>query len=66
MIQSSLPPRLIVAAVLALFAINASADVYPSKAITLLVGYPPGGSTDLVARTVAPKCLLDLEIDPSG
>ncbi|MDD2544848.1 MAG: tripartite tricarboxylate transporter substrate-binding protein [Burkholderiaceae bacterium] len=28
-------------------------DVYPSKAITIVVGYPPGGSTDLTARTVA-------------
>jgi tripartite-type tricarboxylate transporter receptor subunit TctC len=26
---------------------------YPSKPITLVVGYPPGGSTDLTARTVA-------------
>jgi tripartite-type tricarboxylate transporter receptor subunit TctC len=25
---------------------------YPSKPITLVVGYPPGGSTDLTARTV--------------
>ncbi len=26
---------------------------YPSKPITLIVGYPPGGSTDLTGRTVA-------------
>lgn len=26
---------------------------YPGKPITLVVGYPPGGSTDLTARTVA-------------
>ncbi|MGL4573671.1 MAG: Bug family tripartite tricarboxylate transporter substrate binding protein, partial [Burkholderiaceae bacterium] len=25
---------------------------YPSKPITLVVGYPPGGSTDLTARVV--------------
>ena len=28
---------------------------YPAKAIRLLVGYPPGGATDIVARTLASK-----------
>ena len=28
-------------------------DAYPSKPITIVVGYPPGGSTDLTGRTVA-------------
>nr|WP_315480214.1 tripartite tricarboxylate transporter substrate binding protein [uncultured Rhodoferax sp.] len=28
-------------------------EAYPSKPITVVVGYPPGGSTDLTARTVA-------------
>lgn len=28
---------------------------YPTRPITLVVGYPAGGSVDLVARTVAPK-----------
>ena len=32
---------------------TAIADTYPSKPITLIVGYTPGGSVDLVARTVA-------------
>lgn len=31
----------------------AQADPYPNKPITLVCGYPPGGSTDLTARTVA-------------
>ena len=26
---------------------------YPSKPITIVVGYPPGGSTDLTGRVVA-------------
>jgi tripartite-type tricarboxylate transporter receptor subunit TctC len=28
---------------------------YPEKAVTMLVPFPPGGSTDLIARMVAPK-----------
>ena len=31
----------------------AQADNYPSKPITIVVGYPPGGSTDLTGRVVA-------------
>jgi tripartite-type tricarboxylate transporter receptor subunit TctC len=31
---------------------TAAAADYPNKPITLVVGYPPGGSTDLTARTV--------------
>ena len=30
-----------------------AADNYPSKAITMVVGYPAGGSTDLIGRLVA-------------
>ncbi|MDD0839349.1 tripartite tricarboxylate transporter substrate-binding protein [Curvibacter sp. HBC61] len=40
---------------LALGAGLAQADSYPDKPITLVVGYPPGGSTDLMARTLAPE-----------
>ncbi len=32
---------------------QAQADNYPSKPITIVVGYPPGGSTDLTGRVVA-------------
>lgn len=31
------------------------ADAYPAKPVTLLVGYGPGGSTDIVARVVAQR-----------
>jgi tripartite-type tricarboxylate transporter receptor subunit TctC len=32
---------------------HAQADHYPGKPITIVVGYPPGGSTDLTGRVVA-------------
>lgn len=33
----------------------AQADAYPSKVITLVVTYPPGGGADVMARLIAPK-----------
>lgn len=33
----------------------APAQEYPNKPIKLVVGYPPGGSNDIVARIVAPR-----------
>lgn len=40
------------------FAATASAwaaEAYPAKPIRLIVGFPPGGANDLVARAVAPR-----------
>src|SRR5947209_3242239 len=34
---------------------NAVAQVYPSRQITLIVPFPPGGSTDVTARIVAER-----------
>lgn len=38
---------------LGLAAANAFAQAYPTKAITIVAPYPPGGATDLYARSVA-------------
>jgi tripartite-type tricarboxylate transporter receptor subunit TctC len=44
------------AVALALLAADAAAaDAYPSKPIRFVVAFPPGGGTDLVARTIAPR-----------
>src|SRR5690606_33918067 len=35
--------------------ISASASSFPDKPITLVVPFSPGGGTDILARTIAPK-----------
>src|SRR5690606_30122189 len=46
----------LVACALAVTAMPAlAADSYPSRPITMVVGFPPGGSNDIVARIIAPK-----------
>ena len=36
-------------------ALPAAAQEFPSKPVRLIVGFPPGGATDLVARIIQPK-----------
>jgi len=45
--------RRLLPAVLSLAAASAAAQGFPSKAVTMVVGFEPGGGTDTVARIVA-------------
>ena len=47
------------AAVLSLFAAAAAAQSFPSKPVRILVGFGAGGSTDIVARTLAQSLTAD-------
>ena len=43
---------LILAAAFSLAAYPAAAQTYPSKPVTLIVPYPPGGATDAISRII--------------
>ena len=47
-------PLIVVAATI-MAASHAIAQAYPTKPIRLIIGFPPGGSNDIVARIVGPK-----------
>jgi tripartite-type tricarboxylate transporter receptor subunit TctC len=46
--------RVVLIALLA-FAAPAIAQLYPSKPVRFIVSFPPGGSSDLIARAIAPR-----------
>src|SRR5215813_4289649 len=50
-----MPMRILVALVVSLFASIALAQDYPTRTVTLVVPYPPGGGVDAMARIVADK-----------
>ena len=43
------------AVLLALASGGVAAEDYPVRPVRLIIGFPPGGAADLVARTIAPK-----------
>ena len=54
--KTFLPTRTLAALAFGLLTAAAvQAQPWPSKPVTLIVPFPPGGSTDLIGRTLAPK-----------
>jgi len=47
--------RFLVAAACAFATNGAIAQAYPSKPVRMIVGFPPGGGTDVVARVISQK-----------
>jgi tripartite-type tricarboxylate transporter receptor subunit TctC len=52
--------RFISTVLLSLAALAASAQTYPSRPVTIVVPYPPGGLIDLVARIIQAKMAAEL------
>ena len=47
--------RLVLAAIAALFGATAALAAWPEKPVTLIVPFPPGGSSDTIARSIGPE-----------
>ena len=50
-----LPGSFLFACALACAAITAAAQTYPTRPVRIVLGFPPGGGIDLVARILAPR-----------
>jgi tripartite-type tricarboxylate transporter receptor subunit TctC len=58
-LTSSLARLLSAAIALGLMAAGAHAQTYPGKPIRMVVSFPPGGTTDILARTIGQKMTED-------
>src|SRR5688572_32562737 len=47
--------RALAALLLCFSTLAATAQTYPSRPVRMLVGFPPGGGTDILARVLAPR-----------
>ncbi|MFO0481328.1 MAG: Bug family tripartite tricarboxylate transporter substrate binding protein, partial [bacterium] len=53
--RASAPAALAIAALVLSTALPSYAQSFPSRPVRMIVGFPPGGATDLVARILQPK-----------
>ena len=54
-LKASLTLRMAVASTLCVTSLLAPAQPFPSRPLRIIVGFPPGGGTDIVARTLSPR-----------
>src|SRR3954471_6878702 len=53
--QSNFRPLVLATAAFTLCAAQSFAQNYPTKPVRLILGFPPGGSVDVIARMLSPK-----------